>query len=178
MSENTLGNGYGGSNFSVFGSAPPSVTLGGGAYYYPGASVTAAGTDWSTGSGNVVPKWDDGSTLDAVGAALGAGSFSGYTFSLPSSASNGSHSISFIRSSGATIDVPVTKVPGPTGTRATVRFPWVTMIQPWMFWRIALPGLRPRTRKVTPAGLRSTAALVSRIRGWRGPGTRTTTPTA
>src|SRR5439155_8414175 len=64
VSENSLGNGYGGSNFSVFGSAPPSVTRGGGAYYYPGASVTAAGSDWSTGSGHVIPNWDDGTTLD------------------------------------------------------------------------------------------------------------------
>src|SRR5207247_1803599 len=84
--------------------APPSVTLGAGASYYPGASVTAAGSDWSTGSGNVIPKWDDGTTLDAVGAALGAGSFSGYTSSLPSSASSGRHSIRFLRPAGATIE--------------------------------------------------------------------------
>ena len=109
VSGNSLGNGYGGSNFTVFGGAAPSVTLGGGAYYYPGATISASGSGWSTGSGNVNPKWDDGTTLDAVGAPVdGAGSFSEYAFSLPSNASSGSHTISFVRSGGATIGVTVT----------------------------------------------------------------------
>jgi Bacterial Ig-like domain len=105
-SENSLT--YAGADFTVLGGAPPTVTLSSGDYYYPGATVTASGGGWTLGSGNVVPKWDDGSTLDATGAALSSGAFSNYTFSLPTNASSGAHRIDFVRSGGATISVSIT----------------------------------------------------------------------
>jgi hypothetical protein len=105
---NAFGAGYAGSNFLVLNGTPPTISLTSGAYYYPGATVTASGTGWSAGSGNVVPKWDDVTVLDASGAALTSNAFSGYTFSLPTSATSGNHSVSFVRSGGATISVPVT----------------------------------------------------------------------
>jgi hypothetical protein len=40
-----------------------------------------------------VPQWDDASVLDAGGAALASSAFSGYTFSLPPTATSGSHSV-------------------------------------------------------------------------------------
>jgi hypothetical protein len=104
---NNFGAGYAGSNFVVLNGTPPTISLTSGAYYYPGATVTAAGADWSVGSGNVVPKWDDVTVLDAGGAALSSNAFSGYTFSLPTTATSGSHSLSFVRSGGATISVPI-----------------------------------------------------------------------
>ena len=45
---------FAGANFTIVAGAPPSVTLSGGSYYYPGASVTASGSGWSLGSGVVV----------------------------------------------------------------------------------------------------------------------------
>jgi hypothetical protein len=56
LAKNSLGAAYAGANFTVFGSTPPSITLANGAYYYPGATITASGSGWSVGSGNVVPK--------------------------------------------------------------------------------------------------------------------------
>jgi hypothetical protein len=105
---NAFAAGYAGSNFVVLNGTPPTVSLTSGAYYYPGATVTASGTGWSVGSGNVVPKLDDVTVLDASGAALTSNAFSGYTFSLPTTVTSGSHSLSFVRSTGATISVPIT----------------------------------------------------------------------
>src|SRR5207247_10759963 len=51
VSENSLGNGYGGPNFSVFGRAPPSGTPGGGAYACPRGSGPGRGSDWSARQG-------------------------------------------------------------------------------------------------------------------------------
>src|SRR5207253_2132285 len=58
---------WGGSDFLVLGGTPPSVTLTSGSYVYPGGTVTASGSGWSAGTGNVVPHWDDGAVLDASG---------------------------------------------------------------------------------------------------------------
>ncbi|HEV7662352.1 MAG TPA: Ig-like domain-containing protein, partial [Chloroflexota bacterium] len=107
LAGNSLGGGYAGSDFVVASGTPPTVALTS-AYFYPGATVTASGAGWSVGSGNVSPHWDDGATLDAGGVALTSNAFSGYTFSLPSGASAGSHTLSFVRASGATVGVSIT----------------------------------------------------------------------
>ena len=94
------------SDFTVLNGTPPAVTIST-AYYYPGAIVTAAGTNWTSGATNVVPSWDGGTVLDAVGAVVTGGSFSGYTFGLPKTATVGSHNLTFTQGS-AVVSVPIT----------------------------------------------------------------------
>lgn len=93
-------------DFTVLNGTPPAVTLST-AYYYPGALVTAAGTNWTSGAPNVVPSWDGGTTLDAGGAVVTAGSFAGYTFALPKTATAGSHTVTFTQGS-AIVSMPIT----------------------------------------------------------------------
>jgi hypothetical protein len=106
----TSGNSLGvwaGTNFIVLSGAPPTVTLSSGGPHYPGGSITASGAGWTLGSGNVFPRWDDGSVLDASGVAIAANAFNGYTFSLPDDASVGIHALTFSRSGGASVDLPI-----------------------------------------------------------------------
>ena len=98
---------FSGTNFTVVAGTPPTVSLSTGTYYHPGAQVTASGTGWSLGSGNVQVAWDDGTLLDSTGATLVSDAFSGYTFSLPANASNGSHTLWFTRSGGASVGVGI-----------------------------------------------------------------------
>src|SRR5205807_8706461 len=87
---------------------PPRVSLSGGSYYYPGSSITASGAGWTVGSGNVVPVWDGGAALDSSGATLTADEFSGYSFSVPTTAMSGRHTLTFVRTGGASVDVSIT----------------------------------------------------------------------
>ncbi|HEY3057479.1 MAG TPA: Ig-like domain-containing protein [Chloroflexota bacterium] len=98
---------FGGADFLVLGGAPPTASVSGSGYYYPGGSVSASGAGWSVGAGNVVVAVDDGASLDA-GTAIAGGAFNGYSFGLPSTVANGSHTLSFSRSGGATVSVAVT----------------------------------------------------------------------
>ena len=103
---NTLSSVYS-STFTALSGSAPTVTLTG-SIYYPGASVVSSGAGWTTGSGNVVPTWEDGTTLDATGAVVTANAFSAYAFSIPTTASAGAHYIQFTRSSGSTVLQPIT----------------------------------------------------------------------
>ncbi|HZS01483.1 MAG TPA: Ig-like domain-containing protein, partial [Chloroflexota bacterium] len=96
--------------FTVIAGSSPTIALSS-SLFYPGAAVTATGTSWTLGSGNVFARWDDGSTL---GSAAPSGGAVTINFNLPAAASAGDHTLQFNRSGGGLVLKPIT-VRHPTG---------------------------------------------------------------
>src|SRR5205823_5562867 len=59
------------SDFTTLSGTAPTLTLTN-SLIYPGGSLTATGSGWNNGT-NVVPKWEDGTTLDSTGATVSSG---------------------------------------------------------------------------------------------------------